>query len=368
LNQELVFEIEEAAVLSEKWPVVLHRLAGEVDAQAGLLFAASPFASLNGAYSPRYADMARDYFATDHKGYVNPRIAASLERRHAGFLADTEILPLDVLEQDYLAVRFQRPAGIGRTSGTILTTPSGDTLVFDIGRDLGRAAFTRTEMRRLDRYRPHLARAALLASRLGLERARAATDGMRLIGLPAAALSDNGRVLMANDLFAGLAPAVASRAFDRLALADRSTDQLLHDSLETIAPGAAPLPRSIPLRAAAEQPAMILHLVPIRRGAHDIFSAAALLVVTTVGKAPGPSGELLAGLFDLTPAEARLARALVEGRTLDAIAAEAGVSLGTVRGHLKQVLSKTATHRQAELVSLLSSAQTILRRDIDGAA
>lgn len=356
MDQQLVSEIEEAAILPEKWPRVLHRLAATVDAQAGLLLAAAPGGTARVACSPRYADLAAAYATTDHKGYVNPRIAASLQRQHAGFLGDTEILPLDTLNVDYLAVRFQQPAGIGRTCGTVVHLPNGgDTLVFDIGRELGLPAFTRPEMQRLDRYRPHLARAALLASRLGLERTRAATEAMGLIGLPAAALGDDGRVTVSNALFDRLAPAIVARGFGRLGLADRAADRLLSDSLASLAPGSRVLPRSIPTRGSDRHPAMVLHLVPIRHEAHDIFVAAALLVVTPVVMPAGPPSALLSALFDLTPAEAQLARALVEGRSLDAIAAEGGISVGTARWRLKQILAKTATHRQAELVSLLVS-------------
>ena len=36
------------------------------------------------------------------------------------------------------------------------------------------------------------------------------------------------------------------------------------------------------------------------------------------------------------------------------IAEAAGVSIGTVRSHMKALFSKTGTHRQAELVALLT--------------
>ncbi|MGF2508686.1 helix-turn-helix transcriptional regulator, partial [Ralstonia pseudosolanacearum] len=58
----------------------------------------------------------------------------------------------------------------------------------------------------------------------------------------------------------------------------------------------------------------------------------------------------LAALFDLTEAESRLASALVQGDTLEQYAQRRGVSIGTVRYQLKQVLSKTGTNRQSELM------------------
>ncbi len=60
-------------------------------------------------------------------------------------------------------------------------------------------------------------------------------------------------------------------------------------------------------------------------------------------------------LYKLTPAEARLAAHLAQGSRLEEAAADLGVSLNTVRTHLKRIFSKTGTDRQAELVRLIIS-------------
>jgi DNA-binding CsgD family transcriptional regulator len=58
-------------------------------------------------------------------------------------------------------------------------------------------------------------------------------------------------------------------------------------------------------------------------------------------------------LFDLTPAEARVARSLAAGNTIDEIAAGATVSANTVRAQVRGILEKTGLHRQVEVVALL---------------
>jgi DNA-binding CsgD family transcriptional regulator len=68
----------------------------------------------------------------------------------------------------------------------------------------------------------------------------------------------------------------------------------------------------------------------------------------------GLDTDRIAQLFDLTPAEARLAGALVAGKTLTEYARERGVSLNTVRSHLRQVLDKAGMRRQADLVRALA--------------
>jgi len=65
-------------------------------------------------------------------------------------------------------------------------------------------------------------------------------------------------------------------------------------------------------------------------------------------------------LFGFTPAEAGLAMILADGKTLDEAAAELGVSMNTVRTHLKSMFLKTSTTRQTDLVRMiLGSVATI---------
>ena len=59
-------------------------------------------------------------------------------------------------------------------------------------------------------------------------------------------------------------------------------------------------------------------------------------------------------VFGLTPAEARLSQALVQGASLTGYAADAAIAEGTARAQLNAIFAKTGTHRQAELVALLA--------------
>ncbi len=65
------------------------------------------------------------------------------------------------------------------------------------------------------------------------------------------------------------------------------------------------------------------------------------------------STETVCRLYALTPAEARLTLGLTNGRTLDDMAEEWGVSMHTVRSQLRQIFRKTETSRQSELVKLI---------------
>jgi DNA-binding CsgD family transcriptional regulator len=100
---------------------------------------------------------------------------------------------------------------------------------------------------------------------------------------------------------------------------------------------------------------MIAHVVPIRLSARDIFGrCAAVLVLTAVTAPQAPPVELVQSLFDLTPAEARVARDLASGKAVETIAADGGVSPNTIRTHVRGVLEKTGCTRQVDIVALLT--------------
>jgi DNA-binding CsgD family transcriptional regulator len=57
--------------------------------------------------------------------------------------------------------------------------------------------------------------------------------------------------------------------------------------------------------------------------------------------------------FRFTPAESHVAERLSRGQTVSQIAQELGISIETVRCHLKQAYAKAGVHRQAELVAVM---------------
>ena len=84
-------------------------------------------------------------------------------------------------------------------------------------------------------------------------------------------------------------------------------------------------------------------------------AAAVVFATDHESRSPRPNGLMVR--YGLTPTEASVARRLAAGAGLEQIAGELGISINTVRGHLKQIFGKTRTHRQVELVcKLLSEA------------
>ena len=64
-------------------------------------------------------------------------------------------------------------------------------------------------------------------------------------------------------------------------------------------------------------------------------------------------------LYNLTPAEARTARALAGGAKLAAAAEDLGLSVNTLRTQLQQIYAKSACANRAQFARLMLSVATL---------
>jgi len=71
--------------------------------------------------------------------------------------------------------------------------------------------------------------------------------------------------------------------------------------------------------------------------------------------------ERLKALFNLTPAESRMASQLLQGKSVIEAADALGITRQTARVHLKRIFGKTYTGRQSELMRLLLNSPATLR-------
>ncbi len=354
-HSQFVDEIYEAGVISETWPNVLQYLTERYDCTGSVLFAFGASGSHSWIASPALRPML-DEFIRDGWAEINQKPHRIAKLNYAGFINDLDVFTPEEIENDRVYKEFYPSRDLGWAAGTLINVPSGDTLIFSLERAFRKGPFEDTELLELDALRPHLARAALCSSRLALKRAQGMAAAMEIFGLPAAVLRDGGQLYAANPSFESLIPAVARDMRGRLVFVNKGADALLDETLRRLAvEGAGGQSRSIPIPATEDRVAMIAHVVPVRGQAGDIFShGMALLVVTPVDRKIVPTAEVLQGLFDLTPAEARVARGIAEGKSIEMIALANGVSRETVRTQLAAVMGKTGLSRQAELASLLN--------------
>lgn len=90
--------------------------------------------------------------------------------------------------------------------------------------------------------------------------------------------------------------------------------------------------------------------------AHPGRPGAAVVFVSDPERRRESGLDALATRYGFTPTEREVAQQLAAGASLGEIAEGLGITLNTVRGHLKHLYTKSGVHRQAELVAKLLSA------------
>ena len=351
---DYVDRIYEAAVLPELWPSVLADLNTIGRGDGALLFT---FNESNGnvryTTSPGFEDTMASYVEQRWPERTD-RLLRLFAKRHSGFLTDHDVYSAEEIEAEPVYREFLRPSGLGWGAASAIHVPTGDRLIFDVERAHARGPVPADAVAALDRLRPHLARAATMSARLRLETVRASAQTLDLVGLPAIVLGQRGNVLAMSDKCAEL-PAGLIRDSRSLALSVPGADLLLKQALGTLSSELVPAIRSIPIPGLHGSAPMVLHVLPVRRQAADLFAAAAAIVVfTPVALKAVPGLSVIEGLFDLTAAEARVARAIAMCQTVEQTAEQFGVSRGTVRSQLKTVMLKTGLSRQSDLIGMLA--------------
>ena len=354
--KELVDRIYEAAFVPELWPSVIERI-GEISvARSGSLLI------MDGISEPRWkateaVEEALGSFIESGtwRSCAMAANAPSLLRR--GFTLDSDVLGPEVIAADP-AHQMQRALGLGSQLACVLQMPTEEFVVWTLEHDLDAGPPETESIEQLNDLIGHLARSSLIAARLGLEKARTTVSALQSLGLPAAVLSASLRVAASNARLEEMTSLFAAAAHGRIALRDQAANELFQDALQSVLLGDKYTPFSFPVKARDDGAAAVIHVMPLRHAARDIFSGADILVVATStnSRRSRPAASVLTGLFDLSPAEARLAANLAEGLTLADSATKCGVTISTARTYLHRIFQKTGTRQQSQLVAMLADS------------
>ena len=357
--EPLCERIYEATIDAESWPGVLQDIAISSGCAWGALLTRRSDAWIGWRISPADALAVDAYLRSD-----GPQRSITTERLfaigHAGFISDHEHFSEEERRTDGY-FQWAEANGFRHGAATGFQLNTGDLAVVQVMRRTGGKPFCATELEHLDRFRPHLARAAMLAARWKMERLRAATEALAVVGLPAVVLTADCRLMAANGLAQNLGEHLVWLARDGLALADGVASAKLKRQVAACA-------NSRSLESASSFPAwdhehkapMVVHVVPLKGDRRELFEGGLALVLFTNAAAPSqPNPELIREIFDLTAAEARVAAQLAQGRSVEQIANAHGVGVSTVRSQAKSILHKLGAHRQSEVASRLGAVRTI---------
>lgn len=353
----LVERIYEAAFNPQEWVPVIDSLAAMSGSAAGQLLVFRDIELVEFKASDLTRPMVGNFLQSGWQ--TSRRIQHYYARPCHGFVCAQDYFPEDVLKDEgYWGMQAK---GLGSQVGTIIPMPSGNLAVFALDRWQKLGPHEPEVIESLNRVYPHLARAGLIACRLGLERAQTAVSALEVMGVPAAALTRTGHVLAANSLLDSVSDIILPIAFGGLAIASASANKLFQEAVSQALTRSDELVRSIPVPARDGQPALVIHVLPLFRSARDVMFGAEILVAATALNPSNfvPSPTILMGLFDLTHAEVRLATSLGKGLSLKKAAQENGIQFSTARSYLDKIFRKTGTNHQGQLVALLKAVQPL---------
>ena len=352
--------IYEAVTETSQWQTVLDSIVQSVGARRGLL---SLFSTVSDAshifrisgWTPEEIALYNDRYAAD-----DPWRIAVARQTEWPVLIDTDICPREVSETSAAYREFYKPKGAAHGMGGGIYTGHAARSVITVTRSLEDGPFGEPERAVLSALIPHLKRAALLHSELASQRAQLATFTAHLDRLPYPfLLTDSARrALYLNAAARQLTVARDGIAIEsgRVTLGSLMQDRILEKA------GAGTAGRTdddfdrieIP-RHSGKRPARLLIMRASVSGALPWGVSQPSLALQFIDPDSGtaPDAAIVEKLFSLTPSEARVTVKLAVGRNVEEIAADTRTSVGTIRTHLKRILSKTGTKRQGELISLI---------------
>lgn len=350
----IISGIYEAAMLPEYWPLALQSAADHLSVEGCTLITID--SSLHWVASTRMEAVCRAYMESEWHAKNEP-LDRLLKKRPYGFMREIDIFTREEVDNLAIVRDYKRPGGFGWSAAMAAPMPGGEMLLFSVEQLWDRGPIPDGTMAELELLRPHISRAALLAAKLQHQRDEAAVHSLGLIGVAAAIVTLNGIVRAANDRFLSHGERLSISAYNRLRVGFAPAAMRMDAALARLSTNAPDTTlMSIAVPAEEDEAPLVLHVLPVKGRARDIFGAAtALVVVTSVSEGTRPSASLIRALFDLTPAEARVAEAVVAGRDEPGALQALGMGSETVRTHVKSIFRKTGLNSRLELVRLLSS-------------
>jgi DNA-binding CsgD family transcriptional regulator len=318
--------------------------------------------------------MTKNYDAKSIAAYVShywqhdPWVKGALKFDLSTVLANKDFIDEADLINSEIYQDFARPLGVFHSVGALFPVGNGEFGAIGIHRPRNGQAFGEPDKALVSSFLPHLQRALQIRRQLltpTIEH-QASHEALDRTATATLVLSRDCHILLANRKAEQLfreADAIRSVG-DRLVVVGRSASDrlfaLVRDAANTAAGRSASSGGVLALGRFNRLPltALVAPFRPARDGVGAKLPAAILFIRDPEGLSP--AGDAVQSLFGLTPAEATVASDLADGKSVEEIAASVGVTVNTIRTHVKSILGKTGANRQSQLVGLLLRSVAIM--------
>lgn len=361
----LIGDIYDVVLKPTSWPSVLKRCSEFLPGHSASLYAKG----LGGKAGDLYFDdgnidaaYRESYFSTYVK--IDPFSVAQYFAELGRPVAATDCMPHAELVETVLYKEWARPQGLVDFVSVKLESSLEKATSFGVFRHERHGAVDDEARSRINLLVPHIRRAVSI-SRLAEFKAlegSALADTLDALSAAMILVDAEGRVTHANASGQAMLSErdMIELVSGRLVATNRSVNRSLYDMLQATGGGDAAVgTRGVAVSMAARAGDQhIAHVLPLTSGARKKagveYSACAAIFVRKAELEPPSAPKVIAQLYGLTPSELRVLLAVFETGGIDDIANVLGVSVPTVKTHLRRLFDKTGTRRQAELVKLVA--------------
>ncbi|WP_181705046.1 helix-turn-helix transcriptional regulator [Chthonobacter rhizosphaerae] len=349
LSEDLLEAIYACALAPERWPATLQSVCDAVGADAAALVVHDQTSRTASAVNAASTDpiLARDY--CERFARLNPHLAHIRTNPLEGRVT-TSLTALEPAR--FRGSRFYeewcRPSGIHELAIAELARTPTHLGTLGFARADAAGPFDLEAVEVLEAYAPHLGRAARLSALVREERAAADALGAMVERLAVATLVVNaaGRVVRAN--VAGERLIEEGRMLTARDRRIRFADPKADATVQRMVSGRGGLPVFVVARDVGGTARLVTVMPP-----SEETGGLAVVLVGRAQSQPADTDRIMTDVFGLTAAENRVLGLLVGGLSPTEAADRLGLSIATVRTHIRRVLDKTGTSRQADLMCVV---------------
>ena len=275
----------------------------------------------------------------------------------------------ELMTSDYY-LHYLQPINLFRILGVDTAEPGGMMARLRFSRQHTESAFTPQDRDLLALITPHLRRAIQIYAKLNrMTSERDVYAGaVNQLSVATIILDEQGRLLNSNAVAKALLAQKGGLSLrdEHLYIEGRDINKELQQALDIIIKaqqsGATSVVRAlrVPRPACRSDLGLVIRPVPASQWSEGQSSPCAAVFISDPDLEESASQQVIGDLFELTPAEAKLAILLARGLSLAQASAAQNISQHTVRAQLKSIFAKTGVSRQAELVRLVLKSAAFL--------
>jgi len=372
----LVSRIYDAAPDSSRWPIFMERLASSLNAGIGMLWlhdfetarysfdsGGGNISTVTGLDSTTLAQFAAYY------GARNVWVPNASQLAEGSITISSALYPDALLKQTEWYDGFLRKCDLFYAVGSSIVKQERRDVKMSFVRSERAGRYNEAELHLVRQLMPHLRNAVLLHRELYRLKALAASAmaALEMVPMGIILLTRSGLLMYANRRAHELVNTTAALRFGSAGTLDASSSaatgslrRLIHDAVSSaIGKGLAHGGALRLLSPNGRKLHLMVTPLPVDPSPFGEGAVAAIFC-SDPDAASGVVSHELESIYRMTPAEARLTEALVNGQSLQQYAEARSVTMNTVRTQLKAATAKTGAKRQAELVRIVLTGPAVL--------